>query len=138
MKIYPYASVNIFTKSTVRLYAYAIILSGDFMHYSEFDDDKKYIERIRALREDHDYSQQFVANYLHTSQTMYARYERDANAMPIRHLICLSRLYNVSSDYILGISDDARTYSDILHELSTIQHSRSSLKKYGIQWKKSV
>lgn len=120
------------------LYAYAIILSGDYMHYSEFDDDKKYIERIRALREDHDYSQQFVANYLSTSQTMYARYERDASAMPIRHLICLSRLYNVSSDYILGISDDTRTYTELQNELSAIQHSRSSLKKYGIQWKNSV
>lgn len=64
-----------------------------------------YIRRIRDLREDHDLTQQEVANYLQTSQTMYARYERGANEMPIRHLIALCRLYHVSSDYLLGLSD---------------------------------
>ncbi len=62
-----------------------------------------YQERIRALREDHDLTQEQVAAYLGTSQTMYARYERGANELPIRHLIALCRLYHVSSDEILGI-----------------------------------
>ena len=44
-------------------------------------------KRIRDLREDHDLTQQDVATYLGTSQTMYARYEREANELPIRHLI---------------------------------------------------
>ena len=52
-------------------------------------DNKKYIERIKNLREDHDYTQEYVANYLGTSQTMYARYERGANELPIRHLLSL-------------------------------------------------
>ncbi len=64
-----------------------------------------YIERIRALREDFDYTQEYVAHYLGTSQTMYARYERGANELPIRHLISLCKLYNVSSDYILKLSN---------------------------------
>ena len=64
---------------------------------------KSYQERIRALREDHDLTQEQVARYLGTSQTMYARYERGANELPIRHLIALCRLYHVSSDKILGI-----------------------------------
>ena len=46
-----------------------------------------YISRIRNLREDADKTQQEIAEYLGTSQTMYARYERGANEMPIRHLI---------------------------------------------------
>ena len=65
-----------------------------------------YIRRIRELREDNDKTQAEIAEILGTSQTMYARYERGANEMPIRHLIRLSNLYNVSSDYILGLSDD--------------------------------
>jgi transcriptional regulator with XRE-family HTH domain len=64
-----------------------------------------YVRRIRDLREDHDYTQEYVAFYLGTSQTMYARYERGANELPIRHLINLCKLYNVSSDYILGLSN---------------------------------
>ncbi len=65
----------------------------------------KLIKRIRDLREDHDMTQSEVADVLHTSQTMYARYERGANELPIRHLIALCNLYHVSSDYILGLSN---------------------------------
>ena len=64
-----------------------------------------YIKRIRDLREDHDKTQQKIAEVLGTSQTMYARYERGANEMPIRHLIVLCKYYGVSADYILGLKD---------------------------------
>ena len=62
-----------------------------------------YIRRIRDLREDHDKTQQEIAEVLGTSQTMYARYERGANELPIHHLIALCRYYKVSADYILGL-----------------------------------
>ena len=61
--------------------------------------------RVRDLREDHDKTQQQVADLLGTSQTMYARYERGANELPLRHLITLCQYYKVSADYILGLSD---------------------------------
>lgn len=61
-----------------------------------------YVKIIRDLREDNDLTQQQVADYLGTSQTMYARYERGANELPIRHLIKLADLYGKSTDYILG------------------------------------
>ncbi len=64
-----------------------------------------YIKRIRDLREDHDKTQQELADVLGTSQTMYARYERGANEMPIRHLVTLCKYYNVSADYLLGLKD---------------------------------
>ena len=60
-----------------------------------------YLERLRGLREDNDLTQTQVADILGTSQTMYARYERGANELPIRHLVTLCRFYNVSADYIL-------------------------------------
>lgn len=63
----------------------------------------KYCKIMRDLREDADLTQTNVAQALGTSQTMYARYERGANELPIRHLIKLSKLYNVSTDYILGL-----------------------------------
>lgn len=65
----------------------------------------KYTKRIRDLREDHDKTQKEIADYLGTSQTMYARYERGANELPIRHLIKLCQFYKVSADYILGIDE---------------------------------
>ncbi len=65
-----------------------------------------YQKIIRDLREDHDMTQEQVAHVLGTSQTMYARYERAASEMPIRHLIALAKLYGVSTDYILGLTDE--------------------------------
>lgn len=64
-----------------------------------------YILRIRNLREDADKTQLEIAEILGTSQTMYARYERGANELPLRHLITLCRYYRVSADYILGLTD---------------------------------
>ena len=64
-----------------------------------------YVKRIRDLREDRDKTQQQIADVLGTSQTMYARYERGANELPIRHLLKLCDFYGVSADYILGRTD---------------------------------
>ena len=64
-----------------------------------------YVRRIRDLREDHDKTQQEIADMLGTSQTMYARYERGANELPIRHLIKLCQYYKVSADYFIGLSE---------------------------------
>ena len=63
-----------------------------------------YIKRMRDLR-DNDKTQQEIAEILNTSQTMYARYERGANELPIHHLLKLANYYNVSTDYLLGITD---------------------------------
>lgn len=67
-----------------------------------------YMERLRGLREDNDLTQTQIAQLLNTSQTMYARYERGANELPIRHLITLCRFYNVSADYLLGTVPDPK------------------------------
>ncbi len=67
-----------------------------------------YTKRLRDLREDNDKTQQEIADILGTSQTMYARYERGANEFPIRHLITLCKYYNVSADYILGLTNKYR------------------------------
>ena len=71
----------------------------------EGDDLDTYLKRLRDLREDHDKTQQQIAEILGTSQTMYARYERGANELPLRHLCKLCRFYGVSADYILGLSN---------------------------------
>ncbi len=64
------------------------------------------MDRLRDLREDNDLTQEAVARYLGTSQTMYARYERQANELPIRHLIALCKLYNISLDWLMSIEID--------------------------------
>ena len=70
---------------------------------TEMANNLSYIKKIRDLRIDSDKTQQEIADVLQTSQTMYARYERGANEMPIHHLLKLCEYYGVTSDYILGI-----------------------------------
>lgn len=69
---------------------------------------KQYWEIIRELREDRDLKQAEVAGVLQTTQQVYSRYETGVNEMPIHHLQTLCRFYQVSADYILGLSDDMR------------------------------
>lgn len=108
------------------------------MNYMVYEDDKKYINRIRELREDNDYTQEYIAHCLDTSQTMYARYERDASAMPIRHLIYLSKLYNVSTDYILGLTDTKSTASQSAYCMSPCNDAAATLpaSKLPFHWDK--
>ena len=68
-------------------------------------------QKLRGLREDNDLTQQQIADILGTSQTMYARYERGANEMPIHHLIKLAQYYNVSLDYIAGLTNNKKGLS---------------------------
>jgi len=63
----------------------------------------EYCNILKALREDRDLSQKEVALYLGTTQQVYSRYETGVNEIPVRQLIKLCKLYNVSADYILGI-----------------------------------
>lgn len=63
-------------------------------------------KRIRDLREDRDINQTQVAKMLNMSQTGYSKYETGENDIPTIILIKLADYYNVSTDYILGRTDD--------------------------------
>lgn len=66
--------------------------------------------RIKDLREDHDFSQQYVAEYLQMKQPQYSRYERGLRDVPTDILIKLAKLYRTSTDYLLGLTDNPRPY----------------------------
>ena len=63
-------------------------------------------KRIRDLREDNDYTQKEVSKILNCSQQVYSNYELGQRDIPTDILIKLSDLYDVSTDYILGVSDN--------------------------------
>lgn len=64
--------------------------------------------RIRDLREDHDLPQKELAKILRCSQQVYSNYELGQRDIPTDILIKLSEFYNVSIDYILGITDNPK------------------------------
>ena len=71
------------------------------MHYSQ---------RIRMLREDQDYSQSKIAALLRVGQRTYCDYELGKTRIPVDSLILLAQFYNVSMDYICGVSDIPGTF----------------------------
>lgn len=62
--------------------------------------------RLKELREDSDIPQRVIAEYLHIKQNTYSQYENGQRQLPIDILIKLAKYYNVTTDYILGISDE--------------------------------
>ncbi len=66
--------------------------------------------RLRDLREDRDMKQREVAAYLNCSQQVYSNYELGQRDLPTDVLIRLSDLYDVSVDYLLGLTDDPKRY----------------------------
>lgn len=64
--------------------------------------------RIRDLREDNDYTQKFIAEYLICDQSLYSKYERGERPVPLEVMIKLADLYKVSLDYLCGRTDQKR------------------------------
>jgi len=65
----------------------------------------KYSDRIRSLREDSDLTQSQIADMLQVGQRTYCDFELGKTRIPVDSLIILARFYNVSMDYISGVSD---------------------------------
>lgn len=72
--------------------------------------------RIKNLREDYDYSQTFIAQYLKCSQRTYSDYERGIITWKADYLVLLADLYNVSVDYLLGRTENKEVNMWIIHE----------------------
>lgn len=69
-----------------------------------------YFQRLRDLREDRDLYQKDIAELLQISQTVYSRYERGYQTIPVQHLLKLADFYQTSTDYILGRTNVIEPY----------------------------
>jgi len=66
--------------------------------------------RIRDLREDHDLTQQQVAEYLMCDQSLYSKYERGERDVPLNIMIKLAQFYKTSIDYLVGLTNHKQPY----------------------------
>lgn len=67
-------------------------------------------QRIEDLRIDNDKTQADIANMLGCQREVYRRYEKGTRLIPVDYLIILSNFYNVSIDYLLGLTDTKKPY----------------------------
>ncbi len=65
-----------------------------------------YYKRLRDMREDADLTQRQLAERLGMSQPQYNRYEQGYRDLPTDILIRLAEMYNTSTDFLLGRTDD--------------------------------
>ena len=68
------------------------------------------INRLKDLREDHEYNQKEVAKIIKTTQQQYSKYETGIRLIPIDKLDMLADLYNTSIDYIVGRTNVVKPY----------------------------
>ena len=65
-------------------------------------------QRLRDLREDADLRQKDLAEVLSVSIQQYSLYERGDREIPFHHVITLAKFYNVSIDYIAGLTNNKK------------------------------
>lgn len=69
-----------------------------------------YFKRIEDLRIDNDRTQAQIAEYLGCQREVYRRYEKGTRQIPVDMLIQLSKLYDVSIDYLVGLTSEKTPY----------------------------
>lgn len=62
------------------------------------------------MREDSDLKQRQVAEYLLCDQSLYSKYERGERQLPLELAVKLARYYNVSLDYLVGLTNIKQPY----------------------------
>ena len=72
--------------------------------------------RLRDIREDHDMTQTALARQLHIKQNTYSQYESGQRQIPIEIIIQLALIFETSTDYLLGITDEMKPYPRSLHK----------------------
>ena len=61
--------------------------------------------KLKELREENNFTQSQIAEYLNIKQNTYSQYENEKRQLPIEVLIKLAKIYKVTTDYILGLED---------------------------------
>lgn len=64
--------------------------------------------RLRELRIEHGLTQEQISKYIFVNQSMYCRYESGKLCLPLKSAEMLAVLYNVSMDYLMGLSDERK------------------------------
>ena len=88
------------------------MFSSIFGYHAHRGENMTCIERLKALREDHDLNQTEISKIIHVAQTTYSDYENGKVRIPIDCLIDLARFYDVDLNYIAGISNTKHKFPE--------------------------
>lgn len=77
-----------------------------------------YIDRLRALRVDNDLKQKDIAKIINKSQQGYAHIENRKAKLAIEDLAELAKYYNVSLDYLVGLTNDPKPNYTVKNQIN--------------------
>lgn len=77
----------------------------------------QYNEIIKGLREDRDLTQNELGKIFSVNQITISQYERGTRALPIEILILYAKYFKVSTDYILGLTDNPEPKKPIKNQI---------------------
>ena len=86
-------------------------------------------QRLRDMREDHNKTQREIAEYLKITQQQYQLYESGKRDLPMQEFMKLAKYYNISLDYLSGLTNTPRTLTGEPYKVS---------KKYNINQKGNI
>lgn len=61
-------------------------------------------KRLKKLRIKNNYTQEYIANIINTQQANYSKWENGLETIPLKKLFLLAKFYNISMDYLAGLS----------------------------------
>lgn len=105
--------------------------------------------RIRELRKLKNYSQQVLADEIGVGTSTVSSYEAGNTESPIETLVKISRIFNVSTDYLLGLSENYRNEQNcdcagkdamiqqLLRQIATLEEFNQYLKTSNVKNKKN-
>ena len=66
------------------------------------------VHNLKTIRKERGLSQAQVAAALNTTQQQYSKYEKGLHELPASRIIVLCKLFDVSADWLLGLTEQAR------------------------------
>ena len=76
-------------------------------------ENKRLAKRLRELREENEYTQKDIADKIGLTKSAYGYYERGKSVPDAQTLVQLSKIFDVTTDYLLGLSEDKKPIEDI-------------------------
>ena len=67
-----------------------------------------YLKRLKELRESMNLRQHNLAEVLDITKQQYSLYETGVRELPVHHLKVLAQFYNISTDYILELTNEEK------------------------------
>ena len=88
-----------------------------------------YYKKLRDLREDNDYKQDYIAKYLNITQQQYQLYESGKREIKLHQIIELAKLYNISLDYLTGITEEPTPLDKTTRTIEKLSEKQKKLLK---------